>query len=190
MKWARSSVVECLLCKEEVRGSNPRGSTKEKMKKYSQIKVCRGILNTKYWWVLIIVLVIVVIGLGVFFFCRNKKPQVTINNKTFNVEVALTDAQREKGLSGRTELDANSGMLFVFPKSDIETFWMKETKIPLDIIWIDDSKIVEMTTLDPQIGTDIPSYTPKNKANYVLEINAGMASEDNIKVGDSVKIKY
>ena len=144
----------------------------------------------KYWWVLIIVLLAVVIGLGVFFFVKNRKPQVTINNKTFNVEVALTDSQREKGLAGRTQLDANSGMLFVFPKSDIYTFWMKETKIPLDIIWIDEGKVVEITTLDPQVGTDIPSYTPKNKANYVLEVNAGMSSENNIKVGDGVKIKY
>ncbi|OGD56527.1 hypothetical protein A2V71_02380 [Candidatus Berkelbacteria bacterium RBG_13_40_8] len=136
------------------------------------------------------IVLVVAIGLGVFFSIKNRKPQVIINNKTIDVEVALTESQREKGLSGRTELDVNSGMLFVFPKSDIHTFWMKETKIPLDIIWIDEGKVVEIMTLDPQIDDQTPSYTPKNKANFVLEVNAGMASEDNIKVGDEVKIKY
>ena len=140
---------------------------------------------------MIIILILIVLTVSAFFVYRAKTgSQVKINNKTFKVELALTDTRREKGLMGRDHLDANSGMLFVFPKSDIQTFWMKDTKIPLDIIWIEDAKIVEMTTLKPQSGTTIPQYTPKNKANYVLEVNAGITSENNIKVGDVVKIKY
>lgn len=114
-----------------------------------------------------------------------KTARIIINGKTFNAEVAQTDAEQTKGLSGRDYLAADSGMLFVFPKSDIYTFWMKDTKIPLDIIWINDGKIVEMTTLNPPSDDKIPSYTPKNKAQYVLELNANSG----FKVGDEVEIK-
>jgi len=90
----------------------------------------------------------------------------------------------------RSHLDANSGMLFVFPKSDIQTFWMKDTLIPLDIVWLNNNRIVEMTTLQIPNGDTIPEYTPKNKANYVLELNAGEIIKNDFKVGDVVKIKY
>lgn len=148
----------------------------------------------KYWWILVI---IIVVALGVTaFFIFNKKTSanVTIKGKEFNVALALTDAQREKGLSKKESLDDNSGMLFVFPKSEIHSFWMKDTLIPLDIIWLAPSevegmsKIVEMATLDPQSEEMTPQYTPKNKANYVLELNAGEITENDFNIGDEVKI--
>ncbi len=112
--------------------------------------------------------------------------QVAINGQEFDVEMAKTEAERDNGLMHRDHLDADSGMLFVFPASDIYTFWMKNTSIPLDIIWINDSKIVDMTTLSPPDGSNIPQYTPKNKADYVLELNAGIISKYNFQLGDRV----
>ena len=123
---------------------------------------------------------------------------VTINGHNFMVEVATTAFQREKGLSNRDSLSANTGMLFIFPKADIYPFWMKETKIPLDIIYIDNDpstgsgqgKIVEITTLNPPIDNNIPQYTPKNKADKVLEINANESALGGFKIGDLVEIIY
>lgn len=143
-----------------------------------------------YWWIFLILVVLII--LSPFVFRTPKTATIVINNKTFNVEVADNDAERVKGLSGRTSLDANAGMLFVFPRADIWPFWMKDTLIPLDIIWINAStslstgKIVEMTTLDIPSGDNIPSYTPIQKAQYVLELNANSG----FKVGDEVEIKY
>lgn len=130
-----------------------------------------------------------------YFSNRNPQNTVSIDGKQFKVELARTDAEREKGLMNRDNLDADVGMLFIFKKADIQTFWMKNTFIPLDIIWINSStplgvnKIVDMTTLDPDTPDFTPQYTPKEKAKYVLELNAGTANENNFRIGDKVKIK-
>ena len=144
---------------------------------------------TRKWWIILITILIVAAGASGYFIYKTKKSaEVVIDGKTFKVELATTTAQQEKGLSGRDHLDENSGMLFVFPNSDIYTFWMKDTKIPLDIIWINDDKVIEMTTLQPETANNIPQYNPKNQANYVLELNAGTAQQNGFKVGDEVKI--
>lgn len=116
--------------------------------------------------------------------------KIILNGRTINLELAQTPEQRATGLSGRDFLDANSGMLFIFAKKEIYPFWMKDTHIPLDIIWISDNKIVEMATLDLQVDDVIPEYRPKNPANYVLEVNAGFALENNIQIGNKVKFVY
>lgn len=137
----------------------------------------------RFWWAIILLLILVAIS--PFIFKSPKTAKIIIEGKTFNVEVADDEVERAKGLSGRDFLAADSGMLFVFENSDIHTFWMKDTKIPLDIIFINDNKIVEMMTLQPPANNNIPSYTPQNKAQYVLELNAGFG----FKVGDEVKIE-
>ena len=130
-----------------------------------------------------------------YFFDRIPKNTVSIDNKQFTVELAKTDAERGKGLMNRDHLNANSGMLFIFSNAEIQTFWMKNTLIPLDIIWIDSSTlgvntIVDMTTLDPDSPSYTPQYTPKKKAKYVLELNAGSINENGFKIDDQVKINY
>lgn len=138
----------------------------------------------------LIILAVLILG-GVYYMTKKTiNPTVTINNQVFNVEIARTSAERAKGLMGRDHLDENTGMLFVFNDNNIHPFWMKNTLIPLDIIWIDDNKIAEIKTLQPQNGADIPQYAPKNKANYVLELNAGLSAENGLKVGDPVKINF
>jgi len=141
------------------------------------------------WWIVIILVIIALVICGYELFMTKKSAEVIVDNKKINVELALTETQRAKGLSGRDHLDADSGMLFVFPKADTYTFWMKDTKIPLDIIWINDNKVVEETTLEAETSQYTPTYTPKNKANYVFEVNAGFVNENNVKVGDKVEIK-
>lgn len=136
------------------------------------------------WWLILIIVIALALTFPYVF--KSKQPQVSIDGKTFNVEIAQTDAEHTKGLSGRDFLAPDAGMLFIFPSSDIHTFWMKDTLIPLDIIYINDNNIVEITTLQPQNGDNIPKYTPQNKANYVLELNANSG----FKVDDEVKIQY
>jgi len=143
------------------------------------------------WWIIVIVVIVVAAAIGICYFrFKQSSAQVTINDKKIKVEVAMTESQRIKGLSGRDHLDADSGMLFVFPQSGINTFWMRDTKIPLDIIFINEGKVVEVTTLDPELpGVPTPSYTPQNPAKYVLEVNAGLIDGNKIKTGDKVEIK-
>ena len=143
------------------------------------------------WWLILILIVLLVITFPFVF--KKKSPQVIIGNKIFNVELAEKPEAIQKGLMGRPSLAPDAGMLFIFGRADIYPFWMKNTLIPLDIIWINAStslstgKIVEVTTLQPPADNNNPlTYTPKEKANYVLELNANSG----FKVGDEVKIRY
>ena len=92
-----------------------------------------------------------------------------------NVEFAQTPEEWQKGLMNRDSLPKNSGMLFVFSDEINRSFWMKDTLISLDVIFISSKgRVNEITTLDPCRGTEIcQSYNSKTPAQYVLEINAG-----------------
>lgn len=117
---------------------------------------------------------------------------VEIAEQKFDVEIADDDGELQKGLSERDSLGQDKGMLFVFERKDKYTFWMKDTKIPLDIIFIDDNKIVDIyKNVPPQDGKEnavLPLYTSKAPANYVLEINGGLSDKNGYKVGDTITI--
>lgn len=115
--------------------------------------------------------------------------KVTIEDDTFEVEVADDDAERIKGLSDRDNLDENKGMVFVFEEKGKYGFWMRNVKFPLDIIYISDNKIVDIfanTAPQAEDAENIPVFEPKENANFVLEINGGKAKELGIDVGDEV----
>jgi len=115
---------------------------------------------------------------------------VSINDAVLHTEVARTDAKKAEGLSGRTELEKDAGMLFVFDTPDIYVFWNKDTYIPLDILWINGNNVVYMLKNMPIYeGGEKYIETPTEKANYVLEVNAGFIDEHNIKIGDKVNIQ-
>lgn len=112
-----------------------------------------------------------------------------INGTKITVEIAKTPAELERGLSGRTSLGEREGMLFYLPERKIATFWMKDMKFPIDIIWIDNNTIayfVENAAIP--IGNGIPTYTPDKPATHVLEVNAGFIAEHNLKIGDELEI--
>jgi uncharacterized membrane protein (UPF0127 family) len=146
------------------------------------------------WWLIISIIILLALTYPFVFSKKNTNiSQVEINGKIIKVEIAKTDEARNKGLSNRKTLEANSGMLFIFDKPGIHPFWMKDTLIPLDIIWLTPSKtkgiytIVDMTQLQPQRGDNVPSYTPKKEAQYALEVNANYARNNNISIGDEIK---
>ena len=109
--------------------------------------------------------------------------------KCFLVELALTQPEQETGLMNRTSLDDNKGMLFVFGKENIYPFWMKNTLISLDMIWIGANHKVVFIGENEQPCKKDPSsvITPSSRAEYVLEVNAGQAESSGIKLGDLAK---
>jgi len=123
-----------------------------------------------------------------------ERKKITLGEKEINVEIADNEAKRKKGLSGRNSIEEDSGMLFIFEEKDImPSFWMKDMKFPLDIIWINDEKIAQIKSKVPvpKEGTadaNLPLYTPDKPIDYVLEVNAGFCEKNNIKVGDSVNL--
>jgi uncharacterized protein len=124
------------------------------------------------------------------------EPRVQINDTSIIVEIADTDKTRERGLSGREELPENTGMLFDFKDMRfIPVFWMKDMNFPLDMIWIKDGKIVQITrdvpAPDPETpDSALPKYSPNQIVDYVLEVNAGFSERNNINVGDEVELNY
>ena|SRR3989344_428841 len=117
------------------------------------------------------------------------KSEVCISNNCFRVEVADNPVERAQGLMFRKELKENSGMLFIFDSSEKHSFWMKNTLIPLDIIWIDENKkIVYIYENAQPCRETCDSIIPDKNAKYVLEINTGLARKYEIEIGDGVKI--
>ena len=117
----------------------------------------------------------------------NEKIEVSIYNKniTFNVEVAKTIEERRTGLMYRKKLLNNEGMLFIFPGEKIIQLWMKNTYIPLDVIFISENKVI----VDIKKNMEKLSETivkSKVKSRYALEFNAGLIHKLDIKIGDKV----
>lgn len=110
---------------------------------------------------------------------------LSLGNCKFYIEEVTDDESRQHGLSGRSSLCDNCGMLFVFPKIDKYGFWMKDMHFPLDIIWIRDNKIVEIKEDASQNSKE--TFYPSEGIDKVLEINANETRNCNIKIGDELK---
>lgn len=106
--------------------------------------------------------------------------------RAFNVEVAETSAQQAKGLMFRTELADNAGMIFPFPEPRIASFWMKNTVIPLDIIFIRANGTIE-SIADNTIPYSTIPVEAGEPVVAVLELRGGLAAELGIAAGDTVK---
>lgn len=114
--------------------------------------------------------------------------RVIINKSVFEVELASTPESRALGLMYRESLEKNNGMLFIFDDENERGFWMKNTKIPLGMVFISkDKKVVNVITAQPCLQDSCATYPSNGPSQYVLEVNAGEA--ENIKVGDSVSIR-
>ncbi|MFH1662222.1 MAG: DUF192 domain-containing protein [Candidatus Falkowbacteria bacterium] len=114
---------------------------------------------------------------------------VVINNIKVDVEIADTDELRYNGLSNREELCDNCGMLFSWNDKKERIFVMRNMNFALDIIFIDDDEIVEISKNAFPEGKDyVMQYKSGEPVNYVLEVNAGFCDEYDIEVGDGVEI--
>jgi len=122
-------------------------------------------------------------------FAKKNTATVAINNHNFDLILAKSDKEKQKGLSGTKSLEKNKGMLFVFEKADNYSFWMKDMLFPIDIIYINDNKVVDLIKNAPIVkdGKNLIIYKPSEKAKYILEINAGLLEEYGIKKGTKVE---
>jgi len=139
----------------------------------------------------IFLIVILAAIAGLFFYWRSQRQRkVCFKNNCFDVELAITDEEQMQGLMFRKSLARNRGMLFIFKEEEMSSFWMKNTLIPLDIIWINENKeaVFISENTQPCKEDSCFSIAPDKKAKYVLEINAGISKEIGLKVGDRLEI--
>jgi uncharacterized protein len=110
------------------------------------------------------------------------------DGRSVTAELAVTDAQRARGLMNREKILPDQGMLFVFEEEAGHSFWMKNTLVPLDMLWLDrDRRIIHIAPDVPPCQSDpCPSYGPGRPSLYVLELKGGMAAVFGLKVYDKL----
>jgi len=127
---------------------------------------------------------------SIYFYQRHPLgAKVIINGYTFNVEMAVTEFEKQKGLGGRDSLPANSGMLFIYQNKDRYGFWMKDMRFGLDYIWIEDNTVVDLSQHipAPNVGERPVELVPRVPVNKVLEVNTGTIASYGIRIGDPVQ---
>jgi len=119
-----------------------------------------------------------------------QEPTVRLKGQSFFVEVADTSDKQALGLMFRDSLPRNQGMLFIFGGEARRSFWMKNTRIPLDILYFDaDLRLVNVIRgAKPCRVSACPGYPSSGPAKYVLELNAGRATELGVEAGDELKL--
>ena len=120
-----------------------------------------------------------------------RTPWVEVGGERFQVEVADDDAERARGLMFRDAMADDHGMLFIHDRQEPQAYWMKNTRIPLDILYFDSArKLVSQQRDVPActLGDGCPPYPSDAPARYVLELNAGQAEA--LKLQDGVELKF
>ena len=118
--------------------------------------------------------------------------RLNVGGTVLQAEIAKDDAKRALGLGGRDRLARDAGMYF-FLTNDAPRIWMKGMRFPLDLVWINDGRVVDITARVPDqpAGTPesaLPIYSPSRPANRVLEVNAGWAERHGVRTGDPVRL--
>ena len=121
---------------------------------------------------------------------RTDSETVSINNVDINVELAITTEMQIKGLCCREFLAENDGMLFVYETEANRRFWMKDTLIPLDMIFINSDREIVKIHSNVQPSSFPQTFGGGNTTQYVLEVNGGFSTEKGIKEGDVVEIDF
>jgi uncharacterized protein len=120
----------------------------------------------------------------------SKHKEICLEEICIKAEVVQTDKERALGLMNRYNLNEDEGMLFIFDNEHTHSFWMKNTHISLDIIWINKNfEIVDIIQAEPCIEIECEIYTPRDKALYVLEVNKGFSLKNGIIIGNKITIK-
>ena len=119
-----------------------------------------------------------------------RQPWVELGNQRYAIEIADEDAERARGLMFRDALPTGHGMLFIHDAEEPQAYWMKNTKIPLDILYFDDERklVAQQRDVPPcSLGDGCPSYPSDAPARYVLELNAGEAARLQLKDGAELR---
>jgi uncharacterized membrane protein (UPF0127 family) len=136
-----------------------------------------------------ILTVLIIVFIEIIYFTP-QIPRAEIDGHTFSLYLAKTSQEQEVGLAKFNKIEKNQGMLFIFPKSDYYSFWMKNMKFSIDIIFINKNQIVDIFKNVPfqKNNDNLPIYTTREMADKVLEINSGLSKEYKIKIGDKVDV--
>ena len=127
-----------------------------------------------------VILLLVLVGCA-------RQSYVEINEKKIIVEIADTSQERAQGLMFRESLCQNCGMLFIFEEEEMHSFWMKNTLIPLDMIFLDKNGIItDIIEAEPCVQDPCPYYTSSQPGRYVLEINKGVSAQHSFTTGQKV----
>ena len=138
-------------------------------------------------WLMVLLLLPLLLG------CAETPKKSTISlqigsDAFFTAEVADTPAERAEGLMFRPALGENEGMWFVFDAAQPYQFWMKNTLIPLDMVFVgEDMRIADILKADPCLAEPCARYTPRAPARYVLEISQNATDRQGIRIGDAVR---
>jgi len=134
--------------------------------------------------------VLIIIASVIAYVVTNFRPttEVRMGANVYQLWVASDEVSRVRGLSGVEELNPDGGLLMEFETDDFHSIWMNEMEIPIDIIWLDSTKKIVYVVTDAQPNQlPVATFTPSEKARYVLELTAGSARRDAIRVGDNVE---
>ncbi len=150
----------------------------------------------------IIPLVVLSAGLGAYQYygassdegpLEENQTEIYFEDHMFSVEIADTSEERARGLMFREELGENQGMLFVYEEEADRSFWMKNTLIPLDIIFLNsDFEVINIEQANPEPNTsdeNLASYRSERPAQYVLEINQNRSEEIGLKKGSEMSLR-
>lgn len=113
-----------------------------------------------------------------------------IGENKLEIYLAKTPLEQAEGLSNFNTLGTDEGMLFIYDTPSKPAFWMKEMKFPIDIIWILDNKIVDITENVSTDNGELTKYYPNSDINRVLEVRAGYCQKNNVKRGDEIKTSF
>lgn len=119
------------------------------------------------------------------------EPSVELAGKRYAVEIADSEDERARGLMFRDQMEIDHGMLFIHEYEEPQAYWMKNTKIPLDILYFDNARklVAQQRDVPPcSAGDACPSYPSNKPARYVLELNAGQAAQ--LKLQDGAELKF
>ena len=123
--------------------------------------------------------------------CASAGSWVELGGQRYRVEIADDDAERARGLMFRDELAAGTGMIFLHDREEPQAYWMKNTKIPLDILYFDNARklVAQQRDVPPcTAGNACPPYPSNAPARYVLELNAGEAAK--LKLQNGAELKF
>lgn len=138
-------------------------------------------------WIFALILSFLIIAGFLYVKTKNENKYIEINSNKIYVEIAENPEKQYKGLSFREKLAQDQGMLFVFDNKQIRSFAMRNMSFPLDIIWINENKIVKIDkNLPPEGRITSHTYTSQEAIDRVLEVNGGLSDKLDIKTGDSI----
>ena len=134
-----------------------------------------------------ILLSILFLGAG----CTTQSQPVVVfpNGIVVGVEIADSDAQRVRGLSGRAGLPSRRGMLFLHEEFTVQSYWMKGMNFPIDMIWIDDDEIVGFVEDAQPEDPPLTIYASPSPVDKVLEVSSGFVAQNNVEIGDILDIE-